>query len=305
MGRVIVTAGYKFTSWLEYKDYQLIIRNFCEKNSIKGLVLLASEGINCTVAGSPEAIETYKSFLKNIPGFSDISFKDSSSKEIPFNRLKVRLKKEIVTLGKESIDPLKEVGTYIKPKDWNDLISDPEVLLIDTRNDFEVEIGTFKGAINPKTKSFRDFPKFVSNNMDPKRHKKVAMCCTGGIRCEKSTAYMLSQGFEEVYHLEGGILKYLEEVPKEESLWEGSCFVFDKRMALDTGLKLTDYSMCYGCRRPINEHDKKSFLYEEGVCCPKCSHERTSLQKEKARQRHLQEKKAKSKGDKHIGARFF
>lgn len=305
MEKITVTAGYKFVELLQYKKYQPLIRGFCEKSDIKGLVLLADEGINFTVAGSVEAIKAFKEFLQAIKEFSGIQFKDSFSKEVPFNRLKVRLKKEIVTLGKPEADPFKKVGKYVKPADWNALISDPDVTLIDTRNDFEVEIGTFKGAVNPKTKSFRDFPQFVSKNMSPKGHKKVAMCCTGGIRCEKSTAYMLSQGFEEVYHLEGGILKYLEEVPESESLWEGSCFVFDKRMALDAGLKLTDYSMCYGCRRPISEKDKESSLYEPGVACPKCAQERTNFQKEKARQRHLQEKRAKKKGEKHIGARFF
>ncbi len=305
MSDIIVTAYYKFVSLSNCESYQSKIRSFCEERNIKGLVLLAQEGINSTVAGTQKSIEAYKNFLLNMPVFSNMIFKDSLSVSMPFNRLKVRLKKEIVTLGIKDLDPTKAVGTYVKPKDWNDLILDPEVVVVDTRNDFEVKIGTFKGAINPKTKSFRGFPEFVSKRMSPLKDKKVAMFCTGGIRCEKSTAYMLDKGFKEVYHLEGGILKYLEEVPKEKSLWEGSCFVFDKRMALDMELELTDYGMCYGCRHPIDLQERSSLLYEEGVSCSKCHSERTEEQKEKARQRHLQEQRAKSKGEKHIGATFF
>ncbi len=304
MSCVCVTAYYKFVVLDNLTVYQSAIRDFCQKHSIKGIVLLAEEGINSTVAGSGEAIKAYKAFLKSFPAFQDLTFKDSSAKKIPFRRLKVRLKKEIVTLGQDGISPTKKVGTYVKPQDWNALITDPEVLVVDTRNDYEVDIGTFKGALDPKTKSFRDLPKYVTENLDPTKHKKVAMFCTGGIRCEKSTAYMLEKGFEEVYHLEGGILKYLEEIPAEESLWKGSCFVFDQRVAVNQGLELANYDMCFGCRRPIDEQDKENPLYEEGVSCPKCYHERNDQQRSNARQRHLQELVAKRNGKRHIGAVF-
>ncbi len=198
-----------------------------EHHDIKGTLLLAQEGINGTVAGTQAAIEDLLTWLDTQPGLDNIVTKWSFDDEMPFYRTKVKLKKEIVTMGVEGIDPRKVVGTYVKPKDWNALISDPDVVLVDTRNDYEVKIGTFKNAVNPVTETFREFPEYVKQNLDPAKHKKVAMFCTGGIRCEKSTAYLKEQGFDEVYHLEGGILKYLEEVEQEQSLWEGECFVFD------------------------------------------------------------------------------
>ncbi|MCL4169982.1 UNVERIFIED_CONTAM: hypothetical protein GTU68_045758 [Idotea baltica] len=221
--------------------------------------------------------------------FCDLNHKESWAEEMPFLRMKVRLKKEIVTMGVPGTDPLKIVGSYVKPEDWNNLISDPDVVLVDTRNDYEVEIGTFKGAIDPKTTNFRDFPAWVKRNHNVLNKPKVAMFCTGGIRCEKSTAYMKEQGYEDVYHLEGGILKYLEEVPKEESMWEGECFVFDNRVSIKHGLEEGSYDQCYGCRWPITEEDKTSAEYIKGVCCPRCFDERQK-----------QIDLAKKRGEKHI-----
>jgi UPF0176 protein len=208
-----------------------------DANQVRGTLLLAYEGINGTIAGSRNAIDKVLEWLRSDPRLTDIDHKESFTDNIPFNRAKVKLKKEIVTMGVQGIDPKRIVGTYVNPKDWNALISDPDVILVDTRNDYEFKVGTFKNAINPNTVSFREFPRFVSENLHPEKHKKVAMFCTGGIRCEKSTAYLKEQGFDEVYHLKGGILKYLEEVPAEDTLWEGECFVFDERVTVNQTLK--------------------------------------------------------------------
>lgn len=267
---LVVAAFYKFVSLPDYIDKQAPILSFCQTQSIKGTILLAQEGINGTIAGTRQGIDSVLAFLRSDLRLIDLEHKESSAEEPPFARMKVRLKKEIVTLGLPEVDPNKQVGTYVYPKDWNNIISDPEVLLIDTRNDYEVSIGTFKGAQNPQTASFREFPEYVRKHIDPSKHKKVAMFCTGGIRCEKASAFMLSQGFSQVYHLKGGILKYLEEVPTEESLWEGDCFVFDERVALTHGLELGEHEMCPACGHPINEKDKNSPQYEEGVSCPYC-----------------------------------
>lgn len=251
MSQIVVAALYKFASLPDYKDVQPGLLALCNAQHIKGTLLLAEEGINGTVAGSRAAIDALLAYLRQDARLSDIEHKESFTDEMPFYRMKVRLKKEIVTLGVPGIDPNKSVGTYVKPEDWNALISDPEVVVIDTRNDYEYGIGTFKGAIDPETTTFRQFPDYVKNNLDPARNKKVAMFCTGGIRCEKASAYMLSQGFPEVYHLEGGILKYLETVPPEESLWQGECFVFDERVALDHGVVPGTHLMCTACGFPV------------------------------------------------------
>jgi UPF0176 protein len=221
---------------------------------------------------------------------------------MPFYRLKVRLKKEIVTLGIPEINPAKQAGTYIAPEDWNALISDPDTVVLDTRNHYEVVIGTFKGAVNPKTNSFRQFPEFVKQNLDPAKHKKVAMFCTGGIRCEKASSYMLAQGFENVYHLKGGILKYLETVQEKDSLWQGECFVFDNRVAVEHGLGEGTHEMCHGCRHPISAKDKSSPHYEEGVSCPYCFEQLTEARKKRSSARHHQVKLARARGSRHIGA---
>jgi UPF0176 protein len=244
--------------------------SFCQSQGIKGTILLAQEGINGTIAGSRQQIDTVLAFLRNDSRFADLEHKESYTEIPPFERLKIRLKPEIVTLGLPEVNPAEKVGTYVKPEDWNDLISNPEVTVIDTRNDYEVTIGTFKGAENPQTQIFRDFPEYVQQHLDPKKHQKVAMFCTGGIRCEKASSYLLSQGFEEVYHLQGGILKYLEEIPQTESLWEGECFIFDQRVAVSHNLQTGNQELCFCCGYPVSEADKTSPEYEKNISCPHC-----------------------------------
>jgi UPF0176 protein len=300
MSNFLVAALYKFVTLPEFEALQVPIHKVCDENGVKGTLLLASEGINGTVAGTEGGIYALLSFLHSMDEFSDLNHKESWAEEMPFQRMKVRLKKEIVTMGVPGTDPQKIVGTYVKPGEWNDLISDPDVVLVDTRNDYEVGIGTFKGAIDPKTTNFRDFPDWVQRNHNVLNKPKVAMFCTGGIRCEKSTAYMKEQGYEDVYHLEGGILKYLEEVPKEESMWEGECFVFDDRVSIKHGLEEGSYDQCYGCRWPITEDDKKSEHYIIGVCCPRCYDDTSEEKKERSAERQKQIDLAKSRGEQHI-----
>jgi UPF0176 protein len=267
---ITVVTFYKFVRLADSAEMQTTLLDYCTEQAIRGTILLAAEGINGTIAGSFDAVEQVLTFLRTDPRLADLEHKASFAEEMPFDRLKVRLKSEIVTLGIPKVDPSQQVGTYVEPKDWNAIISDPEVLVIDTRNQYEVDIGTFQGALNPKTESFRQFPDYVQQNFDPKQHKKVAMFCTGGIRCEKASAFMLAQGFQEVYHLKGGILKYLEEVPPEDSLWQGECFVFDQRVAVQHGLALGNHEMCLSCGHPIAAADKASPDYEAGISCPYC-----------------------------------
>ncbi|WP_318510381.1 oxygen-dependent tRNA uridine(34) hydroxylase TrhO [Photobacterium leiognathi] len=304
MSQYVVCALYKFVALDDYQQIQQIqqpLKDLLEANNIRGTLLLASEGINGTVAGKRESINALLKWFKQDPRLADVVYKESFSAEQPFNRTKVKLKKEIVTMGVEGIDPRHVVGTYVKPKEWNALISDPDVVLVDTRNDYEVDIGTFKNAVNPNTETFREFPQYVKDNLDPNKHKKVAMFCTGGIRCEKSTAYMKEQGFEEVYHLEGGILKYLEEVPQEESMWEGDCYVFDGRVAVNHQLEKSDYDVCNACRLPITEQDKASEHFEQGVSCPKCIDKHSDEQKARFREREKQVQLANARGETHVG----
>lgn len=288
---VVVATLYKFVNLPDFRELRSPLLSFCEEQRIKGTILLAQEGINGTIAGSRESINAVLDFLYSDSRFANLEHKESYTNKLPFGRMKVKLKKEIVTLGIPEINPNEKVGIYVKPKQWNEIISDPDVTVIDTRNDYEVNIGSFKGAENPKTQSFRDFPEYVEKNLDPKKHKKVAMFCTGGIRCEKASAYMMNQGFEEVYHLEGGILKYLEEIPREESLWEGECFVFDERVAVVHGLELGHYELCFGCGHPIDDVEKSSPKYEEGICCSHCfdslTEEKRLRQQEKWKQYQL------------------
>ncbi|MDA7951013.1 MAG: rhodanese-related sulfurtransferase [Pirellulaceae bacterium] len=298
---IVVCALYHFTSLGEYKDLREPLLALMKKEGVKGTILLAKEGVNGTIAGSRHAIDTVLAWLRQIPALTTLTCKESYDSSLPFHRTKVKLKKEIVTLGVEGIDPLKSVGTYIEPKDWNDLISDPEVTLIDTRNDYEVEIGTFQGAVNPQTKTFRDFPEYVAQNLDPKKQKRVAMFCTGGIRCEKSTAYLKQQGFEEVYHLQGGILKYLEEVPRKDSLWNGDCFVFDNRVAVNHELKKGEYELCHGCRKPICPEDKQHEHYLAGVRCHHCFDKTTVEQQARFLERENQVQRALVKNEAHLG----
>ncbi len=296
-----IAAFYHFARLPDFAALQKPVAAMCCSLGIKGIILLAPEGINGTVAGSPEAMAAFHPRLREITGLPGIEHKTSHAGEMPFLRMKVRLKEEIVTIGDKSVDPLEQVGTYVEPKDWNALISNPDVLVIDTRNDFEVRIGSFKGAIDPRTRSFGEFPAFVRDKLDPNSHRKVAMFCTGGIRCEKATSLMLREGFEEVYHLKGGVLRYLEEIPPADSLWEGACFVFDKRVAVGHGLSVEDYALCHGCLSPLSVDDRQSRDYEDGVSCPYCASTLTARQKASSRERHRQEMLAKQHGRTHLG----
>lgn len=301
MSTYLVAALYKFVALDDFEDLQPPLLAKCQAEGIMGTLLLAREGINGTISGSEQGIKNVLDYLRSDPRFSDLSHKESRARERPFLRMKVRLKKEIVTMGVEDIDPVHSVGRYVDAKDWNDLISDPDVIVVDTRNDYEVEIGTFKGAIDPNTTSFREFPKWAKESGLTDSKKKVAMFCTGGIRCEKSTAYLRQLGVEEVYHLKDGILKYLETVPPEESLWDGECFVFDERVSVGHGLKQGPYDMCHGCRHAIDDEDKRSPLYEPGVCCPKCHDKLSDDQKRRFAERQKQMQLAKERGEVHLG----
>jgi UPF0176 protein len=301
MAEIVVCALYKFVTLDDFQTKKQPLLDFMLSREIRGTLLLAREGINGTVAGSREAIDALLEYLREDPRLANISFKESCTDTPPFLRSRVKLKKEIVTMGVEGIDPRRVVGTYVKPKEWNKLISEPDVLLVDTRNDYEVRVGTFKNALNPQTDSFREFPEYVKTHLDPGKHKKVAMFCTGGIRCEKSTAYLKEQGFEEVYHLEGGILKYLEEVPHEESMWEGECFVFDDRVTVNHQLEKGEYDQCHACRLPITEEDKQSPLYQKGVSCPHCHDQTTAEQKRRFAEREKQIQLARQRGEAHLG----
>ena len=270
-------------------------------NGVRGTILIADEGVNGTIAGSRLGVDSVLALLKSDTRLEGLHHKESFADEMPFLRTKVRLKKEIVSLGVEGIDPTLSVGRYVSPAEWNRLISDPEVTLIDTRNDYEVDIGTFDGAINPHTDSFREFPEYVEENLDPALNKRVAMFCTGGIRCEKATSYLLSRGFEEVYHLEGGILKYLEDVPEADSLWRGECFVFDDRVTVDHDLSRGSYELCHGCRMPISAEDMQSPKYVEGASCPRCYDTRSEADRSRYLERARQMKLAKERGREHLG----
>lgn len=291
---LVVVAFYQFFSFPDYQEKRPILLSFCQEHQIKGTILLAKEGINSTIAGTRENIEAVLTYLRSDERLKDLEVKESLTNHNPFKRLKVKLKKEIVTLGVPTVDPKKKVGSYIPPKQWNNLITDPEVILVDTRNEYEFKIGSFKGAKNPHISIFREFPNYIKNNLDPVKNQKVAMFCTGGIRCEKATSYLLDQGFKEVYHLEGGILKYLEEIPPDESLWEGECFVFDQRVALTHGVQKGHYEICLGCGHPITKEEKLSIHYEEGICCDHCYQDLTPQkrmrQEEKMRQLELSKK---------------
>ncbi len=301
MTDIVVCALYKFVRLDDYAALKTPLLNLMLAEKIRGTLLLASEGINGTVAGSRAAIDKLLAHLQSDPRLDPISYKESFTDTPPFLRSRVKLKKEIVTMGVEGIDPRHSAGTYVKARDWNQLISDPEVLLIDTRNDYEYQVGTFKNAVNPKTESFREFPDYVKQQLDPQKHSKVAMFCTGGIRCEKSTAYLKEQGFKEVYHLEGGILKYLEDVPEQESLWQGECFVFDERVTVNHQLGKGDYDQCHACRMPITEAEKQSEQYQQGICCPHCFDKTTAEQKARFAEREKQMQLARLRGEAHIG----
>ena len=301
-----VVALYRFTPFDDVEALRAPLERACVSHRVKGTLLLAHEGINGTIAGADEAIESVLAHVRALPGCSDLDVKESRAPAIPFHRLKVRVKNEIVTMGQPDIDPRASVGTYVDAQDWNMLISDPDTIVIDTRNDYEVAVGTFDGAIDPKTPSFRDFPAWFRGVREELigagRQPKIAMFCTGGIRCEKSTAFLKQEGIEEVYHLKGGILKYLETVPEDKSLWRGECFVFDHRVTVGHGLALGSFELCHACRRPVSAEALESPLYEAGVSCAACHGERTEAQRASYRERERQERIAAAKGQLHVGA---
>ncbi len=299
---IVVAALYKFVVLDDYHAMRERLLDVCIAAGTKGTLLLAHEGINGTIAGSREGVDKVLQYLKSDTRLADLEHRESRDDHMPFYRMKVKVKREIVTMGVDAIDPNEMVGSYVRPDDWNALISDPEVVLIDTRNDYEVGIGSFAGAVDPQTTTFREFPAYVRDNYHPAKHKKVAMFCTGGIRCEKASAFMLKEGFEEVYHLQGGILKYLETVPEQESLWQGECFVFDNRVAVNHKLEKGQYDQCYGCRHPITERDKLSEHYLRGVCCPGCYDTLSTDQRVRFGERQKQIELAQSRNETHIGA---
>ena len=297
----VVAAIYKFVVLDDCQALRDSLLTVMRDHEVRGTLLLAKEGINGTVAGTRQAIDRLMAHLRSDSRFDQLRYKESYSDKIPFHRTMVKLKKEIVTMGVPDTDPNQLVGTYVKPKDWNQLISDPSVTVIDTRNKYEVGVGTFRNAVSPDTDSFRQFPKYVTEKLDPAQHKRVAMFCTGGIRCEKATAYLKEQGFEDVYHLEGGILQYLKDVPETDSLWEGECFVFDRRVAVGHGLQQGCHDICYACRYPISEQDKTEDTYVKGVSCPHCHDSTTAQQRKRFQDRQTQVQLAEVRGEQHIG----
>ena len=301
-----VAALYRFTPFPDPAALREPLLAACEEVGVKGTLLLAHEGINGTIAGTDNAIAAVLDHIRSLPGCAELDVKFSHAPEMPFHRMKVRLKREIVTMGEPDIDPTQSVGRYVDPQDWNALISDPDTIVIDTRNDYEVAVGTFEGAVDPRTASFRDFPTWFRTHREEllEGKKKVAMFCTGGIRCEKSTSFLRSEGIEDVFHLKGGILKYLEEVPEEESKWQGECFVFDERVTVKHGLETGEYGLCRACRRPVSQSDRASPAFEEGVSCPACFDERTEEQRARYRERQRQEALARKRGTSHVGAEF-
>ena len=301
--KYFIVSLYKFVSFSDYVSYKPKILNFCSNKKIKGTILLAEEGINATIAGEKSDIFEFLEFLRADDRFSVIGYKESYADEIPFHRMKVKLKKEIVTLGQPNINPVEKSGIRVDPKDWNNLITDPNVVVVDARNEYENQIGTFRNALSPKTTNFREFPKFVKEKLNPKSNKKIAIFCTGGIRCEKASVYMLNNGFKNVYQLNGGILKYLEEIETDKSLWEGECFVFDSRVSVDYELAKGKYQQCYACRRPLSKKDLDSKHYQKGISCPHCIYVKSDDQRARFSERQRQVELAEKRNEKHIGIR--
>lgn len=299
----LVAALYKFVQLDDFESIQQPLLEKCRAEDVFGTILLAREGINGTIAGPETGIHNVLAYIRSDPRIGAIEHKESWAEEMPFLRIRVRLKNEIVTMGVPTVNPNVTVGTYVEPKDWNALISDPDVVVVDTRNDYEVEIGSFKRAVDPKTTSFREFPKWAADNGLLSGKKKVAMFCTGGIRCEKSTAFLREQGVEDVFHLKGGILKYLETVPEQDSLWEGQCFVFDQRVSVGHDLVQGDYDLCHACRHTIDEADKASPEYQKGVSCPKCYGKLSQKKLDRFTERQKQMELAKKRGEIHLGGK--
>ncbi|RKQ95485.1 oxygen-dependent tRNA uridine(34) hydroxylase TrhO [Maricaulis maris] len=301
MSRFLVAALYKFAPLVPDAALQARIKAACEAHNVFGTLLLAPEGINATIAGPEAGVHAVLALLRSLPGFAELEHKESRADDHPFLRLKVRLKREIVTMGITDIDPVSAVGTYVEPADWNDLITAPDVVTIDTRNDYEVRIGQFEGAINPETVSFREFPDWFRQFRETRPNAKIAMYCTGGIRCEKATAFARMEGLDDVFHLKGGILKYLEEVPEAESRWRGECFVFDRRVAVKHGLQAGSHTLCHACREPLGPEDLRSPDYVSGLSCPHCADVRTPEQRERYAERHRQDELARARGEWHLG----
>jgi UPF0176 protein len=301
-----VAALYRFARFDDCQSLRGPLDSLCRSQEVQGTLLLAPEGINGTIAGTAKAVDAVLDHIRALPNCADLDIKYAAAAAMPFHRMKVRVKKEIVTMGAPDLDPRESAGTYVEAAEWNALITDTDTLVIDTRNAYEVAVGTFAGAIDPKTDSFRDFPAWFRSERErllgTGRQPKVAMFCTGGIRCEKSTAFLKAEGVEEVFHLKGGILQYLETVPEEESLWRGECFVFDERVAVGHGLAPGSHALCRGCRRPVSPEGQASTLYEEGVGCATCHGERSEAQRASSRERHRQEALAAARGRKHVGA---
>ncbi len=301
MTMVTVAALYKFTALPDCAELRAQLQTLCEAQGIKGTLLLASEGINGTVAGTREAITALRAWLQADPRFDGMEYKESQHVEPPFLRLKVRLKQEIVSMGVPDTDPASHTGTYVDAQQWNALLDDPDTLVIDTRNDYEIAIGQFDSAVSPQTRHFREFPDYVAEKLKPDQHKKIAMYCTGGIRCEKASHYLLKQGFEQVYHLKGGILQYLEDVPAQDNRWQGECFVFDERVSVDKHLQQGEHRLCRACRHPLSTEDRRHPDYEEGVSCPHCHAQQSEENRARARERIRQVQLAKARGQQHLG----
>ena len=303
---VRVAALYRFAPVADPAAVRDALQAVCDAGEVRGTLLVAPEGLNGTIAGPESAVEAVLSAIHAMPGFETLELKYAWTGALPFHRMKVRVKREIVTMGQPDLDPARQAGVYVAPTDWNALIADPETLVIDTRNDYEGEIGAFEGAIQPNTRSFRDFPDWFRTEgralLEQTGAKRVAMYCTGGIRCEKSTAFLKAEGVENVHHLEGGILRYLEAVDEDDSLWRGECFVFDERVSVGHGLSQGPHTLCRGCRLPVDDAGRASPHYVEGVCCERCYDTRDDAQRERYAERHRQMEIARKRGDIHLGA---
>jgi len=299
-----VATFYRFVDLPDCKEWRTQLESECETHNVLGTIILATEGVNATIAGPKSGVEAVLEFIRGDQRFTDMPHRECESQSNSFHRLRIIIRPEIVTLGDPSINPNDAVGEHVSPEDWNQLISDPDVLLIDTRNDYEVELGTFKGAANPNTETFGQWDNYVKNNLAEAKEKTVAMFCTGGIRCEKASAHLVKQGFEKVYHLQGGILNYLQQVKPEESLWEGECFVFDHRVSVVHGLKEGTCEICFGCRWPLKSKDLKSPKYEPGICCPRCADDLSLERRARLEERHRQVMLARFNNREHIGQKI-
>lgn len=304
MPAVHILALYQFAELTGFADLQEPLRNLCDAEKLQGTLLLAAEGINGTVAGSRQGLEALLTYLQDNVGLNQINAKWSTASTMPFLRMKVRLKNEIVTMGVPGTDPRALNGRRVRGQQWNALLDDPEVLVIDTRNDYEIDVGTFPGAISPRTEHFREFPQFVEEHLDPQKHRKVAMFCTGGIRCEKATHHLLKSGFNEVYHLDGGILQYFEDMPAQDNRWQGECFVFDGRVSVDKELRPGSYTQCHACRHPLSPAEREDRRFEAGVSCPHCADRIDADRKSRLAERERQMALAEQRRQRHLGQKI-